>query len=163
MPRRFPASRSTPSTPATPQPTSTAGPAPRPPRRAPRSSSGWPRSARTAPPAGTSTPGDPWPGSAVGRPGGGDGGSGGGDGRQAGLGYLHVLAVMAAADADTADHGAADGNRVPAAEHDQPIDPGGRAHGEGRVVLDELVPRVGGHPEADRRVGLVLGHLNGKQ
>ena len=67
--KAFPASRSTPSTLATPPPTSTAAPAPRPPRRAPRSSSGWPRSARTVPPAGTSTPAARWPGSRPCRPG----------------------------------------------------------------------------------------------
>ena len=41
--------------------------------------------------------------------------------------------------------------------------PGRRAVGERRVVLDEVVPAVRGHPEADRRVGLVLRDLHAQQ
>src|SRR5258707_3114890 len=53
-----------------------------------------------------------------------------GNGCQAGLCYLHVLAVMAAADPDGADDGAADRDREPAAEHDEAVDPSWRAHSE---------------------------------
>jgi NAD(P)-dependent dehydrogenase (short-subunit alcohol dehydrogenase family) len=60
--KAFPASGSTPWTPAIPPPTSMAAPAPRPSRRVPGSSSGWPGPARTVPPAGTSTPAARWPG-----------------------------------------------------------------------------------------------------
>jgi len=59
----------------------------------------------------------------------------------AGLGYLHVLRVMAAADHD-ADDGAAHRDREPAAEHDQAVDPWRRAPSERRVVLDELMPGI---------------------
>src|SRR6266567_7812863 len=75
--------------------------------------------------------------------------SGGGESRQPGLGYLHVLAVVAAANADPADHRVPHLDRIPTAEHDQPVNPGGRAHGKRRIVLDEVMPRVGGHAEAD--------------
>src|SRR6516162_4361419 len=87
----------------------------------------------------------------------------GAESRQPSLGYLHVLAVMATADADPADHRLAGLDRIPAAEHDQAVDPWGRAHGQRRVVLDEVVPGVGGQAEADRGVSLVLGHLDGHQ
>src|ERR1700734_815789 len=54
------------------------------------------------------------------------GGSGSGDGGQAGLGYFHVLGVVAAADADRADDRVPDLDGVAAAEHDQAVDAGGR-------------------------------------
>src|SRR5262249_44724232 len=59
---------------------------------------------------------------------------------EGGLGDLHVLAVVAAAHPDAADHCSVDLDRVSAAEHNQTIDGRGRAGGERRVVLDEVVP-----------------------
>ncbi|HEX2105025.1 MAG TPA: hypothetical protein VHF51_15315 [Solirubrobacteraceae bacterium] len=70
---------------------------------------------------------------------------------------------MAAADADAAHQLAVDGDRVAAAEDHEPVDAGRRAVRERRVVLDEVVPAVRRHPEADRRVRLVLRDLDAEQ
>src|SRR3954447_20837434 len=72
---------------------------------------------------------------------------------EARLGDLHVLAPVRAADPDPADHLAVDRDGDPAPEPHQPVDARRRAGGQRRVVLDEVVPAVGGHPEAGGRIG----------
>src|ERR671929_1980286 len=81
----------------------------------------------------------------------------------AGLRDLHVLAPVRAADPDPADHLVVDRDREAAPEPHEPVDARRRAGGQRRVVLDEVVPAVGRHPEARRRVGLVLGDLDAEQ
>src|SRR3954469_959334 len=79
------------------------------------------------------------------------------------LGHLLVFAVVAAAHADPADDLVADRDRVAAAEHDEAIDARRRAVRQRRVVLDEVVPAVRRHAEADGGVGLVLRDLHAQQ
>ncbi len=76
------------------------------------------------------------------------------DDRQGSSGYFHILGVVAAADADCADDRVPDLDGIATAEHHEAVDAGGRAHGQGRVVLDEVVPGVGGQSEPGRRVGM---------
>jgi hypothetical protein len=80
-----------------------------------------------------------------------------------GLGDGLVLGVVAAAHADAADDRAVDGDRVAAAEDHEPVDAVGGAEGQGAVVLDEVVPAVRRHPEADGGVRLVLRDLHGHE
>src|SRR5690606_28602232 len=72
------------------------------------------------------------------------------------LSDLHILRVVPAADADTADHRIVFANRVTAAKHDQPRGLHNAVE-QRRIVLDEVEPAMCGHAESDRGVGLVLG------
>src|SRR5436189_984864 len=76
---------------------------------------------------------------------------------------LHILRVVPAADTDAANALVVRGDGVAAPEDDQPVDAAGRSRRQGRVILDDGVPLVGGHAEADGGVGLVLGNLHAEQ
>src|SRR5687767_11802808 len=81
-------------------------------------------------------------------------------GVQPGLGDFHVLGVVAPADADGADDPVVTLDRIATPEDHEAVDGARRTSGQRRVVLDEVVPGVGGQPEARRGVGLVLGDLH---
>src|SRR5438105_7622225 len=70
---------------------------------------------------------------------------------------------MAAAHANATHYLAVNLQRIAATEDDQPVDAGGGATRQRRVVLDELVPGVRRQPEAGRGVRLVLRHLDTEQ
>src|SRR5207253_2176629 len=83
--------------------------------------------------------------------------------RERGLGDLHVLRVVASTDANAADNLVAEFERISTTKNDEPIDARWRAGSQGRIVLDELVPGVGGHAKSGRRIRFVLRDLHAQQ
>ena len=83
--------------------------------------------------------------------------------RERGLGDLHVLRVVASTDANAADNLVAEFERISTTKNDEPIDSCWRAGSQGRIVLDELVPGVGGHAKSGRCIRFVLRDLHAQQ
>jgi hypothetical protein len=84
------------------------------------------------------------------------------EGIQAGLGHLHIIAPMAAADSNTTNNALLGLNREATTKDDQAISLDDTIQ-QGRIVLYELEPLVRSHTETDGSIRLILSNLHAQK